>query len=115
MLLKKSEGFPFKVVLLMSFAALLLLITPDFALAASTSQVQSKLNQGAKAIQLVLTSLVVVMGIIAAIKIVVKHLPSIDDAHVKNEMWKGIGQVFAGVIAGAALVWIIPWAYSLFV
>lgn len=99
----------------LAFAAGLFLIVPDISFAAeSTSSVQSKLNKGIKAIQTVLTGIVVVVGIVAALKIVIKHLPGIDDPHVKNEMWKSIGGVLLGIGAAAAIIWILPWIYSLF-
>ncbi|MFK3424010.1 CagC family type IV secretion system protein [Staphylococcus aureus] len=45
---------------------------------------------------------------------VLKKLPGIDDPMVKNEMFRGVGMVLAGVAVGAALVWLVPWVYNLF-
>jgi len=100
---------------MLAFAAGLFLIVPDISFAAdSTSQVSTRLNKGVKAIQTVLTGIVVVVGIVAALKIIIKHLPGIDDPHVKNEMWKSLGGVLLAVGAAAAVIWLLPWIYSLF-
>jgi len=91
------------------------MIIPDLSFAAtSTAQVKSKLTSGETAIQSVITAIVVLMAIIAALIIIVKHLPSISDPHIKNEMWRGLSAVLAATIASAACIWILPWAYSLF-
>lgn len=98
-----------------AIACALFLIVPDISFAASsTSQVQSKLNKGITAIQGVLTGIVVIIGIVAALKIISKHLPGIDDPHVKNEMWKSLANVLYALGAAAAVIWIGPWVYSLF-
>lgn len=111
----KFDNVYFKAFAVLAFTWLVFILVPDIGFAASsTGQVQSKINKGVTAIQSVLTGVVVVVGIAAALKIVVKHLPSIDDPHVKNEMWKSIGGVLAAVGAAAALIWILPWIYSLF-
>lgn len=59
-------------------------------------------------------SLVVVVGVIAALKVIISKLPSLDDPHVKNEMWKSIGTIGLAVAVGGSLVWVIPWVYGLF-
>uniref|UniRef100_UPI003F49A232 CagC family type IV secretion system protein n=1 Tax=Niallia taxi TaxID=2499688 RepID=UPI003F49A232 len=114
--IKKFENINWKPIFLVAFACLLFMLLPDasFAAASSTSNVQSKLKSAATAVQTVLTAIVVIVGIAAALKIIVKHLPSIDDPHVKNEMWKALGGVLAAVAASAAIIWIAPWVYSLF-
>lgn len=113
--IKRLNNVYFKSFALLAFACFMSFVAPEMGFAAnSTSQVQTKLNEGAKAFQTVLTGIVVVVGIAAALKIVVKHLPGIDDPHVKNEMWKSIGGVLAAIGGAAALIWIIPWVYSLF-
>lgn len=118
MVLSKIKNMdPVKMVLMAALLGVFITVlsVPDVLHAtATTAQVKSKLKTGVTAIQSVLTGLVVVVGIIATQKIVVKHLPSIDDPHVKNEMWKAIGGVMLAVIGGAALIWIVPWIYSLF-
>ncbi|WP_110925953.1 CagC family type IV secretion system protein [Bacillus massiliglaciei] len=115
LLIKKFDNVYFKSFALLAFTCFMYLVVPEIGFAASsTSSVQTKLKNGATAFQTVLTGIVVVVGIAAALKIVVKHLPSIDDPHVKNEMWKSIGGVLAAIGASAGLIWIIPWVYSLF-
>ena len=111
---KRFNNVYCKSIAVLAFTFLFFVVAPEIGLAASTSQVQSKLKSGATAIQTVLTGIVVVVGIAAALKILVKHLPGIDDPHVKNEMWKSIGGVLVAIGAAAALIWIIPWIYSLF-
>lgn len=112
--IKKLENVNLKGIIIFAFTCFMFLLTPEISFA-STGEVQSKLSTGATAIQTVLTGIVAVVGIVAALKIVVKHLPGLDDPHVKNEMWKSIGAVLLAVAAGAALVWLVPWMYSLFV
>ncbi|MGG4506333.1 CagC family type IV secretion system protein [Heyndrickxia sporothermodurans] len=108
-----DNGF-FKFVGVLAFAILMFFVAPEIGLAASTGTVQTKIKNGVTAFQTVLTGIVVVVGIAASLKIIVKHLPSIDDPHVKNEMWKSIGGVLAAIGAAAALIWLLPWVYSLF-
>ncbi|MCK1995454.1 CagC family type IV secretion system protein [Peribacillus muralis] len=113
--IKKLDNVYLKIVAVLAFTGFVFLVGPDIGLAAeSTANVQKKLKSGATAFQTVLTGIVAVVGIAAGLKIVVKHLPSIDDPHVKNEMWKSLGGVLAAMGASAALVWAIPWVYSLF-
>ena len=76
--------------------------------------VSSKLNAGLVAIQTILLGVIVVVGIIASAKILIAKLPSADDPHVKNEMWRGLGMVGGAVALGGALIWLIPWVYTLF-
>jgi hypothetical protein len=116
LLIKRFDNVYWKTIAVLAYVYFIFLIAPEIGLAAeTTASVQSKIKTGTTAIQTVLTGIVVVVGIVAALKIVVKHLPGIDDPHVKNEMWKSIGGVLIAVGAAAALVWIIPWIYSLFV
>ncbi|MGM0941320.1 MAG: CagC family type IV secretion system protein [Bacillota bacterium] len=110
---KNYQGY-LKMLLIIAVTIAFFIIAPDVSFAASTGQVQSKIKSGVTAIQTVLTGIVVVVGIVAALKILIKHLPGIDDPHVKNEMWKSIGGVLLAIAAAAALIWIIPWMYSLF-
>ena len=76
--------------------------------------VQSKLNAGLTAIQTILLGTVVIVGIIAAAKILIAKLPSADDPHIKNEMWRGLGMVGGAVALGGSLIWFVPWIYTLF-
>ncbi|MED3965785.1 CagC family type IV secretion system protein [Niallia taxi] len=113
--IKKFENVNWKPIFLVALACLLFMLLPDASFAAeSTSGVQSKLKKAATAIQSVLTAIAVLIGIASALKIIVKHLPNLDDPHVKNEMWKALGGVLAAVAASAAIIWLTPWVYSLF-
>lgn len=105
-----------KAITITAFALLLFLAFPEIgeAATATTTQVQTKVKTGVTAFKTVLSGIVVLVGIVASLKIVVKHLPKIDDAHTKNEMWNGLGQVLLAVAAGGALIWGVPWVYSLF-
>ncbi|MCY8737569.1 CagC family type IV secretion system protein [Bacillus haynesii] len=99
------------------FATVLLLtvVFPESSYAASsTGQVKSKLNKGILAIQSVCTAIIVAIGVFAGSKIVGKFMPSLDDPHSKQEMWKSLGGVSVAVICGAAIPWILPWLFSLF-
>ncbi len=80
----------------------------------STAEVQSTLTNGLNNVKIVLTALVAIVGVIAVLKIVIKHLPNIDDPNEKNNMWKSIGSALVAVAAGAAIIWLVPWIYSLF-
>lgn len=104
--------------LLLMFAAVLVVSTciPEVGQAvATTGQVKAKLNKGIVTISSVLTGIVVAIGVGAAILIVIKHLPGYGDPHLRNEMWKSLGGVLIAVGAGAAVSWIGPWVFSLFV
>ena len=52
--------------------------------ASDAGEVQSKLNTGLTSIKVVITSVIAIVGIIAAAKIVISKLPSLDDP---NMMW----------------------------
>ncbi|MFA1782406.1 hypothetical protein ACDX77_19215 [Bacillus velezensis] len=99
----------------LSYVFILNFVYPDSSLAAaSTGQVQQKLNKGVLALQAVASFLLGGIGAFAGVKVTAKHLPSVDDAHAKTEMWKSLGAVATGVIAGAATPWIVPWLITLF-
>lgn len=82
--------------------------------ASDASVVTTKVNHGLSIIQGALTGLIVVVGVIAALKVIISKLPSLDDPHVKNEMWRSVGATGLAVAVGGALVWFIPWVYGLF-
>lgn len=91
-----------------------LVVTPEIVFA-SAGQVQSKLtNAAANVVKGVLTALVVLVGICAALFIIIKRMPSADDPHEKNEVFKSVGRVCALVALAAAIIWLLPWVYSLF-
>lgn len=81
---------------------------------ANASEVQSRINDAFSTIQGVLTGLIVTVGIVVALFIVIKRMPSADDPQEKNEVYKAVGRVLGLVAIGAAIVWIVPWVYSLF-
>lgn len=90
-----------------------LVVTPEIVFA-SAGQVQSKLTNAANVVKGVLTALVVLVGICAALFIIIKRMPSADDPHEKNEVFKSVGRVCALVALAAAIIWLLPWVYSLF-
>ncbi|MCQ6267838.1 CagC family type IV secretion system protein [Fictibacillus sp. WQ 8-8] len=94
------------------FTALLFIMVQDQVLAAD---VGAKVKEGLKQIQAFLTGIVVIVGVCVSIFIIIKKLPGVDDPHTKNDMFRGVGTVLGGVALAAALVWIVPWIYQLFV
>ena len=88
-------------------------IIPESAMAAA-EDVSAKIKEGLKQVQTLLTGIVVTVGICVSLWIIIKKLPGVDDPHTKNEMFRGVGMALAGVGLAAALVWLVPWMYSLF-
>jgi hypothetical protein len=86
----------------------------DPVYASSAGEVQSRINNAFSTIQGVLTGLIVTVGIVVALFIVIKRMPSADDPQEKNEVYKAVGRVLGLVAIGAAIVWVVPWVYSLF-
>lgn len=82
--------------------------------APDAATVTAKVNAGLAVIQGILTGIIVVVGVIAALKVIISKLPSLDDPHVKNEMWQSVGTIGLAVAVGGSLVWLIPWVYALF-
>lgn len=89
-------------------SSITVLAAPDAA------TVTGKVNAGLGVIKGILTGIIVVVGVIAALKVIISKLPSLDDPHVKNEMWKSVGTIALAVAVGGSLVWLIPWVYKLF-
>jgi len=113
--IKKFENVNWKPIFLVAIACLVFMLLPDSSFAAETTgSVEKKLKSAATAVQTVMTGIVVLVATVVAIIIIVKKLPSIDDPHTKNEMWKALGTVLASVAASAAIIWVAPWVYSLF-
>jgi len=81
---------------------------------AQASEVQSRIEGALGAVQGVLTGLIVTVGIVVALFIIIKRMPSADDPQEKNEVYKAVGRVLGLVAIGAAIVWVVPWVYSLF-
>lgn len=93
----------------------LMLTTPTIAFAdAESDKVKKKISEGFTTIQGVLTGLIVAVGIVVALWIIIKRMPSADDPQEKNEVYKALGRVGGLVALGAAIVWILPWIYNLF-
>lgn len=110
--MKLLSKLNYKLTSIMTF--IIVFAIPNLCFAAQTTdQVKEKLNTAATAVKGVLTSVVVVIGVIACLKIVSKSMPFFDDPHVKNEMWKSIFSVLGAVAFAAAVIWIAPWVYSL--
>ena len=81
---------------------------------ASAGQVQSKITNVAHVVQGVLTGLIVVVGICVALFIILRRMPDADDPREKSEVYHAVGRVAGLVVLGAAIVWLLPWVYSLF-
>lgn len=86
----------------------------NVAYAADAGDIETRLNSAITTIQGVLTGLVVAVGICVGVWIALKRMPSADDPQEKNEVYKAIGRVIGLVAISAALVWLIPWVYTLF-
>jgi hypothetical protein len=99
-------------ILLFTAIVLCLYAIPEHAFAAG--EIEAKVKEGLKQIQSFLTGIVVIVGICVGVWIIIKKLPGVDDPHTKNEMFRGVGMALAGVGLASALVWIVPWIYSLF-
>lgn len=93
----------------------LLMASPEIAFAADAGQVKAKITNAGNIVKGVLTGIVVLVGVIVSLFIIIKRMPSLDDPHEKNEMFKSVGRVFGGVALAAAVVWLVPWVYGLFV
>lgn len=78
------------------------------------SNVEGRIINAVSEIRNVLAGLIVSIGIVVALFILIKRMPSADDPQEKNEVYKSIGRVLGLVAIGAALAWIMPWVYSLF-
>lgn len=99
---------------LLGFMGDALVINSAMEISADAGQVTSKINAGIRVLQTVLTSILVGVGICVALFNVVTKLPTLSDPHEKNQFWKTQGYILAGVAFGAAVVWLVPWVYSLF-
>lgn len=102
------------VFLIMCSAILLFIVSEPVQVFAAAGQVQTKLINAANVVKGILTALVVLVGICAALFIIIKRMPSADDPHEKNEVFKSVGRVCALVGLAAAVIWLLPWMYSLF-
>lgn len=110
--LKNNIGTKSK--LFLSTLFLTALSSTSNVLAADAGQVQSKVTNVARTLQGVLTGLIVVVGICVALFIILKRMPDADDPREKSEVYHAVGRVAGLVALGAAIVWLLPWIYSLF-
>lgn len=90
------------------------LMNTQVVLAADGGEVQNKLTQAGKTIQGILTGLVVLVGICVALFIIIKRMPDADDPREKSEVYHAVGRVAGLVALAAAVIWLLPWVYSLF-
>ena len=81
--------------------------------AGDLGNVQSKVTSALQAIQGLLTAIVIV-GIVVALAIIIKRLPSADDPREKSEVYHSVGRVFGLVALAAAVIWVVPAVYNLF-
>ncbi|MFL2101941.1 CagC family type IV secretion system protein [Marinilactibacillus psychrotolerans] len=80
----------------------------------AAEDIQGRISSALTTVQSVLTGIVVLVGIVVGLWIVIKRMPSADDPQEKNEVYKAVGRVLGLVAISAALVWVVPWVYSLF-
>ncbi|MBC1248119.1 CagC family type IV secretion system protein [Listeria booriae] len=103
--------------LISGFACFLLVLTtfdPHVVYAVpSAGQITSKVSNGMRVIQTILSSAVVGLGILASLWIILKKMPSADDPHEKNQIFKSVGTIMGLVVLAGALVWIVPFVYGL--
>lgn len=95
-------------------AGYLMLTNVQMVFAADGGQIQSKLTSAANTIKGILTGIVVLIGVCVALFIIIKRLPDADDPREKGEAYKSLGRVAGLVALAAAVVWLLPWVYSLF-
>lgn len=95
-------------------AIALILAQTETVFAADGGEIKSKLSEAAKTIQGILTGLVVLVGICVALFIIIKRLPDADDPREKSEVFHSMGRVMGLVALAAAVIWLLPWVYSLF-
>ncbi|MFT8813689.1 MAG: CagC family type IV secretion system protein [Oenococcus sp.] len=107
---KKMKALPISIVTL----GYVLLMNAQLAFAADAGQVKSKLTDAGRTIQGILTGLVVLVGICVALFIIIKRMPDADDPREKSEVYHAVGRVAGLVALAAAVIWLLPWVYSLF-
>ena len=94
-------------------AGYLMVMTAQTAFAADGTDIQGKLTTAANTIKGILTGIVVLVGVCVALFIIIKRLPDADDPREKSEVFKSVGRVAGLVALAAAIVWLLPWVYSL--
>ncbi|WP_034536333.1 CagC family type IV secretion system protein [Carnobacterium inhibens] len=88
---------------------------PAIVYGASAGQVEAKLQNAGDIVQGILTGLVVLVGTVVGLFIIIKRMPAADNPHEKNEVYQAVGRVAGLVALAAAIIWLLPWVYSLFV
>lgn len=112
--MKVSNKFKQSAVSLTTASTLFLTQVPSVFAEASGAEVENKVDNALTTVQGILTGLLVTVGIVCALWIIIKRLPDADDPREKSEVYKSVGRVAGLVALGAAIVWLLPWVYSLF-
>lgn len=86
----------------------------SYVLGADGGEVSKKINNGLTIIQGILTGIIVVVGICVSLWTIIKGMPNMNNPHEKNEVYKNLGAIWGLVALGGAIVWLVPWIYSLF-
>lgn len=97
-----------------TFMTAISLALPEIMVHAQGSEVEAKLKGALSTVQTILLSLVVTVGIVVSLFIIIKRMPSADNPQEKHEVYQAVGRVLGLVAIAAALVWLVPWVYSLF-
>lgn len=95
---------------LFQFQDFLFTATPT---APSGDEISNRLENAGTTVQSVLTGLVVIVGVIFATWRVITGFPAMSNPHEKQEVYKGLGNIALLTGVAAAMVWIVPWAWSL--
>lgn len=77
--------------------------------------VEGKITYALTTVQGVLTGIIVLVGIVVCLWILITNMHKLNNAHEKDEVFRANGRVLGAVAFGAAVVWIVPWVYNLFI
>lgn len=86
----------------------------NYVLGADGGEVSKKVNNALTIAQGILTGLIVGVGICVSLWTIIKGMPNMSNPHEKNEVYKTLGAIWGLVGLGGAIVWFVPWIYSLF-
>lgn len=86
----------------------------NYVLGADGGEVSKKINNALTIAQGILTGVIVSVGICVSLWIIIKGMPNMSNPHEKNEVYKSLGATWGLVAIGGAIVWFVPWIYSLF-
>lgn len=81
---------------------------------AEVTNPKEQIKKGLKEIKGVLLAIVVLVGVVAALKVIIAKLPHLDDPHEKSQLWKSLGSILVAVAAAAVVVVALPWIYDIF-